>query len=90
MGWGDPPHCPTTYPTDAPRGQARGPAPTNHEQIRDIKAALKDVQDREEKELERAIKGVQGKGVKVSRDDWKFPNWDPTKDYTDADYKALG
>ncbi len=59
-------------------------------QIRDIKAALKDVQDREEKELERAIKVVQGKGIKVSRDDWKFPNWDPTKDYTDADYKALG
>ncbi len=20
------------------------------------------------------------------RDDWTFPNWDPAKDYTDADY----
>jgi len=23
------------------------------------------------------------------RDDWTFPNWDPAKDYTDADYAAL-
>ncbi len=59
-------------------------------QVRDIRAALKDLQDREEKELERAIKVVRDKGVKVSRDDWKFPNWDPTRDYTEADYKALG
>ena len=58
-------------------------------QIRDIKAAMQDVQDREEKELERAIKVARDRGAKVSRDDWKFANWDPTKDYTDADYKAL-
>jgi len=57
-------------------------------QVRDIKAAMRDVQDREEKELERAIKAAQGKGATVSRDDWKFANWNPTKDYADADYKA--
>jgi hypothetical protein len=26
----------------------------------------------------------------VSRDDWVFPNWDPTQDYTEEDYQALG
>ncbi len=57
-------------------------------QLRDINAALKEVQDREEKELERAIKVAQGNGAKVSRDDWKFANWDPARDYTDADYKG--
>ncbi|MGN6671956.1 MAG: ABC transporter substrate-binding protein [Thermomicrobiales bacterium] len=58
-------------------------------QLKDVKAAMKDVQDRSEAELQRAIKAAQAKGAKVSRDDWKFPNWDPTKDYTDADYKSL-
>ena len=58
-------------------------------QLRDPKAALKDLQDRSEAELDRALKAAQAKGAKVSRDDWKFANWDPTKDYTDADYKAL-
>jgi multiple sugar transport system substrate-binding protein len=58
-------------------------------QLSDPKGALKDLQDRADKELDRAIKAAQAKGAKVSRDDWKFANWDPTKDYTDADYKAL-
>jgi multiple sugar transport system substrate-binding protein len=58
-------------------------------QLKDAKAAMKDLQDRAEAELQRAIKAAQGKGAKVSRDDWKFPNWDPLKDYTDADYKGL-
>jgi multiple sugar transport system substrate-binding protein len=59
-------------------------------QLQDAKAAMQDLQDRAEAELDRAIKAAQGKGAKVSRDDWKFANWDPTKDYTDADYKAAG
>lgn len=59
-------------------------------QLRDVKAAMQDVQDRMEAELERAIKAAQDNGVEVSRDDWVFPNWDPTRDYTDADYQALG
>ncbi len=58
-------------------------------QLRDPKAAMKDLQDRSEQELDRAIKAAQAKGAKVSRDDWKFANWDPTKDYTAEDYAAL-
>ena len=58
-------------------------------QLKDAKAALKDLQDRASAELDRAIKAAQAKGAKVSRDDWKFANWDPTKDYTQADYDAL-
>ncbi len=42
-----------------------------------------------DKELDRAIKAAQAKGAKASRDDLAFPNWDPQKDYTDADYAAL-
>lgn len=58
-------------------------------QLRDTRAALKDLQDRAEAELARAIKAAQAKGAKVSRDDWKFPNWDPQKDYTQEFYDAL-
>jgi len=58
-------------------------------QLKDPQAALQDLQDRSEAELERAIKAAQGKGAQVSRDDWKFANWDPTRDYTQADYDAL-
>lgn len=57
-------------------------------QLRDPKAALQDLQDRAEAELARALKAAQAKGAKVSRDDWKFANWDPTRDYTETDYKA--
>jgi len=58
-------------------------------QLKDPKAAMKDLQDRAGAELERAIKATVAKGAKVSRDDWKFANFDPTKDYTQADYEAL-
>ena len=58
-------------------------------QLRDPKRTMQDLQDRSEKELERAIKAAADKGAKVSRDDWKFPNWDPTRDYTQEDYDAL-
>jgi multiple sugar transport system substrate-binding protein len=58
-------------------------------QLREPRAAMQDLQDRAEKELERAIKVVADKGAKVSRDDWKFANWDPTKDYTQEFYDAL-
>ncbi|MGN6757036.1 MAG: ABC transporter substrate-binding protein, partial [Thermomicrobiales bacterium] len=58
-------------------------------QLKDAKTALQDLQDRMTKERDRAIKAAQAKGAKVSVDDWKFPNWDPTKDYTQADYDAL-
>jgi multiple sugar transport system substrate-binding protein len=58
-------------------------------QLSDPRKAMKDLHDRSDAELERAIKAAQAKGAKVTRDDWVFPNWDPTKDYTDADYAAL-
>jgi multiple sugar transport system substrate-binding protein len=58
-------------------------------QLRDPKAAMQDLQDRSDKELDRAIKAAQAKGANVSRDDLVFPNWDPLKDYRDADYAAL-
>lgn len=59
------------------------------DQISDRKAAMQDLQDRANAELDRAIKAAQDKGADVSRDDWVFPNWDPTKDYTEAMYKEL-
>lgn len=58
-------------------------------QLGDAQAALQDLQDRSEAELERAIKAARDKGAQVSRDDWVFPNWDPTQDYTTEDYAAL-
>jgi multiple sugar transport system substrate-binding protein len=58
-------------------------------QLANPKQAMQDLQNRMEAELERSIKAAQAKGAKVTRDDWKFSNWDPRKDYTDADYKAL-
>ncbi len=58
-------------------------------QLKDPKGALQELQDRSDKELDRAIKAAQAKGAKVSRDDLIFPNWDPMNNYTDADYAAL-
>ncbi len=58
-------------------------------QLSSPKAAMQDLKERADKELDRAIKAGQGKGAKVTRDDWGFPNWDPMKDYTEADYAAL-
>lgn len=59
-------------------------------QIGDAKRALQTLTDSLNKELDRAIKAAQDKGAKVTRGDWVFSNWDPAKDYTEADYKALG
>ncbi len=57
-------------------------------QLSNPKQAMQDLQDRADKELERAIKAAAAKGAKVSRDDYKFPTWDPSRDWTDADYAA--
>jgi multiple sugar transport system substrate-binding protein len=59
-------------------------------QLRDAKQAMHDLEDRMNAELDRAINAAQQKGAQVSRQDWVFPNWDPTKDYTEADYKTVG
>ncbi len=58
-------------------------------QLKDPKGAMEDLQDRSDKELDRAIKAAQAKGANVSREDLVFPNWDPMKDYLDADYATL-
>jgi multiple sugar transport system substrate-binding protein len=55
--------------------------------ISDWKTALKTYSDKLTAERDRALKVVQGKGVKVSIDDWIFPNWDQTKDYGSQFYK---
>jgi multiple sugar transport system substrate-binding protein len=55
--------------------------------VSDWKGALKGLSDKLTAERDRAIKVVQGKGVKVSVDDWIFANWDTTKDYDSTFYK---
>jgi multiple sugar transport system substrate-binding protein len=58
-------------------------------QVDDPKAAMQDLQDRANAELDRAIKAAQDGGAQVSRDDWVFPNWDPTQDYGVDMYEGL-
>lgn len=58
-------------------------------QLSDPRAALQDLQDRANAELDRAIKAAQDKGAQVSREDWVFANWDPAQEYTEEMYAAL-
>lgn len=51
--------------------------------------ALQELQDKSEKALDDAIAAAKKEGADVSRNDYVFPNWDPTTDYTQADYEAL-
>jgi multiple sugar transport system substrate-binding protein len=55
----------------------------------DAAALMKDYASKMNKGLQDAIDKVSATGVKVSRDDFTFPNWDPSKDYTQSDYDAL-
>jgi multiple sugar transport system substrate-binding protein len=57
-------------------------------QVSNAKSALKTLSDKSERALEQAIAKAKQKGANVSRDDWKFANWNPAEDYTAADYKA--
>lgn len=50
-------------------------------QISDYVGALKTLQDKKNTNLATAIKQAQANGAKVSLDDYKFPDWDPTQDY---------
>ncbi len=59
------------------------------DQISDIDAALQDLNDRAEAELDRAIAAAVEKGANVSRDDYIFPNWDANVDYGEAQYAEL-
>ena len=58
-------------------------------QLCDVERAMQDLQGRMEQEQERTIKAAQGKGAKIARDDWKFANWDPQRDYAQEFYAAL-
>jgi multiple sugar transport system substrate-binding protein len=54
--------------------------------VTDYKATLQDYSDKLSAERERAVGVVQGKGAKVSLDDWTFANWQPGQDYTAESY----
>lgn len=56
-------------------------------QVKNLDQALQKLQDASNKDLDQAIAAAKKKGVKVSREDFVFPNWDPEKDYTADDYK---
>lgn len=59
-------------------------------EIDNPKATLRKWNDKQEKALDVAIAAAKkDKGSTITRDDWVFPNWDPTKDYTLEDYKEL-
>ncbi|MEJ7840088.1 MAG: hypothetical protein WKF81_14840 [Thermomicrobiales bacterium] len=51
---------------------------------------MQDLKDRSEVALDEAIVAAQAAGATVSREDYVFSNWDPTVDFTDADYTATG
>ncbi|QQO09615.1 ABC transporter substrate-binding protein [Breznakiella homolactica] len=54
--------------------------------IKDWKAELVKYNDAMTRERDRAIKKIQDQGVKVSIDDWKFPNWQYGMNYTSDKY----
>ncbi len=55
-----------------------------------VEAQFADYSAKQQASLEQAIEDARKDGAQVTLDDWVFPNWDPTKDYTTADYEALG
>ncbi|MBM7563913.1 ABC transporter substrate-binding protein [Paenibacillus sacheonensis] len=54
---------------------------------KDIATQLKAYDEKLNKGLDDAIAKVKGEGANVSRDDFTFPDWDGTKDFTLDDYK---
>lgn len=56
--------------------------------IKDYTSALNTLANASVTEWTRAINAAAAKGKKVSVKDFEFPNWDSSKDYTDADYKS--
>lgn len=55
----------------------------------DVRRGLQQSQDAYNTALDQAIASARGKGADVSRNDYVFPNWQPTKDYGRQDYAAL-
>lgn len=58
-------------------------------QVKDVKKSLKKLEEKENTDLDNAIKKARKKGAKVSRDDYVFPNWKADKDYAQDDYDQL-
>lgn len=58
-------------------------------QLDNPQQAMQDLKDRYERALDEAIAAAQSEGANVSRDDYIFPNWDPSTDYIEADYADL-
>jgi ABC-type glycerol-3-phosphate transport system substrate-binding protein len=50
-------------------------------QVKDLQAALSDIQGRMQQAQDDAVKVAQQKGYKVSPEDYIFTDWDPTKPY---------
>jgi multiple sugar transport system substrate-binding protein len=55
--------------------------------ITDIRGALKQYNEEITAERDRAIEAVKAKGKEVGIEDWIFPNWDPSKDYSPDMYR---
>ncbi|QOR70573.1 carbohydrate ABC transporter substrate-binding protein [Ruania alkalisoli] len=54
-------------------------------QLEDPAAAMRNLQDRAEAELDRAVDAAVAEGANVSRDDWVFADWDPSVNYVYED-----
>lgn len=54
--------------------------------VSDLRPALQKLSDDSNKELDRAIEAAKGKGAKVSRDDYAFPEWKPRTSFTSDMY----
>jgi multiple sugar transport system substrate-binding protein len=55
----------------------------------DVDATMKEYTNKMNAGLQAAIDKVNASGSKVSLNDFMFPNWEPSKDYTDDAYKSL-
>ncbi|MFD2081726.1 multiple sugar transport system substrate-binding protein [Actinopolymorpha cephalotaxi] len=58
-------------------------------QLSDPRKQFASLQSKLDAALDTAIATAKKKGSTVTRDDYAFGNWDPAKDYTGDDYKAL-
>jgi multiple sugar transport system substrate-binding protein len=55
----------------------------------EVEKSLKDYNAKVNKGLEDAVNKIKQAGSKVDLNDFVFPNWDPTKDYSEQDYMSL-
>ena len=57
--------------------------------LKDPKAPLKQLSNSVNTALDQAIESAKSEGAKVDKDDFKFSNWSPDKDYSPEDYEAI-